>query len=116
MNRKQAAFAIILPVTGALLLLGWSLAYPLVESIVSGESSNFLRYVIFGHIAIQMFGIPAWIWVGAALICFTIGLRLVFKAAREPVLERSQVLGFALAMVPWCVVGLGPFFAEYYGS
>ena len=115
MNKKHSIFTLIIPTLGALLLLGWSLGYPLVASITSGDLSDFPDSVIFGHVYIQMFGLPAWVWVIGALGCFGSGLWLVLNAVHEHAFKGAQVLGLILAMVPSFIVGLGPFFAEYHG-
>ena len=115
MNKKQSILALIIPSLGALALFGWSIGYPFVYSIISGDLSNFPDFVVYINVCIMMFGVPAWVWVALALASFTAGFWFVFNSVRQPQFKGAQVLGLVLTVVPLVVIGLAPCFADYYG-
>jgi len=117
MKRKHAILILILPVLGALALLFWSLGLPLVACLSEHSTSpkKYWEFIVFAHVCIFMFGIPAYAWIPSALVGFGAGAWLLLSARSRNRGWIGITIGIVLSLLPIILISLAPLFGDYRG-
>ena len=115
MKKKTFILTVLFQSLAALVLFGWSVLLPLWFSLAEGHQSDFVKLLIFIHVNVTLLGIPAYIVIPIAFLCFGCGCRILRRATDSDLFSNSRVLGFALTLAPVIVIALAPIAVQYRG-
>ncbi len=117
MKRKYAILILILPTLAALSLLFWSLGLPLIACLCEHSTSlkKYWEFIVFAHVCIFMFGIPAYAWIPSALAGFGVGAWFLLSAQSQNRGWGGIAIGVILSLLPIVLLCLAPVFGDYRG-
>jgi hypothetical protein len=117
MKRKHAILILVFPALAALALLFWSLGLPLIACLSEHSTSlkEYWGFIVFAHVCIFMFGIPAYAWIPSALAGFAIGAWLLLSARSQDRGWAGIAIGIVLSLLPIILLSLAPVFGDYRG-